>query len=132
MEGFKNDKILCRALQTLAGEVLRVGVHEALSSPLASFMWDAVTDKTSPDKTSRREKGMLWLRHLDSSLTWPQNSFIANVHLPRTDSTTEAGIIKDLLAAWEVEGDHLEGHIISSTLDGASVNLGVKPSRLCM
>ena len=62
MEGFKNDKILCRALQTLAGEVLRVGVHEALSSPLASFMWDAVTDKTS-----RREKGMLWLRHLDSS-----------------------------------------------------------------
>ena len=33
-------------------------------------------------KTSRREKGMLWLQYLDASFTWPVYSFLANVHPP--------------------------------------------------
>ena len=71
---------------------------------------------------------MLWIRHLNGAWARPVHSFLANVHLPRTDSTSEVKIIKDLLAALEVDGDHLHGHIIPSTLDGASVNLGARHS----
>ena len=119
MPGFNDNGPVHLALRCLAEEVLRVALRDAVNSPLCSFMWDGVTDKTS-----RREKGMLWLRHLDASLTRPVHSFLANVHLPRTDSSSEVSIIKDLLAALEIDGEHLKGAIIASTLDGASVNLG--------
>ena len=44
--------------------------------------------------------------------------------LSRMGSTSEVAILKDLLVALEIDGEHLKGAILSSSWDGASVNLG--------
>ena len=110
-------------LRALAEEVLRVSLPALLTSPFYTFMWDAATDKAS-----RKEKGMLWVRHLDEVLCRSRNTFVGNIHLPRTDSTTETDIILKLLASVELDGKHLNGSCIGSTMDGASTNLGVNHS----
>ena len=86
-------------------------------------MWDAATDKAS-----RKEKGMRWVQHFDEVLCRLRNMFVGDIHLPRTDSTTETDIILKLLAAVEVDGQHLKGSCIGSTMDGASTNLSVNHS----
>jgi hypothetical protein len=114
--GWKNRDKQGDLLKSIAKDV-EISALEPLSlSPYWAPMFDTSMDIT------RRDKGALMMRHLDSTQTRSQTTFVKILHVSEGTAEYEEGLLRNEIASLP---QPLVGVGISIGLDGASVNMGI-------
>jgi hypothetical protein len=103
------------ALLSMSSCIQERALKPMRSSPYWAVIWDCATD------TARREKGTLFVRHLNPTKSRAVNTFIGNVFVKQATGEGETSIIKDLITSAGPRG-----YGLAAGLDGAASNFGSK------